>query len=589
MKTMLRALFTLMVLFALPGCAGGWRGGVVPAAWSDSAPAAAPTASSASAKPKAANGKSTAVTAEGVQFVFAGDASTVNVAGEFNSWSTSADPLKKQANGTWTLTKALAPGKYAYKFVLNGTDWKADENSPETADDGYGGKNSVVVVTTGAAAAPAAPVAAAASNAGSAVSADGATFRYSGAGNTVHVAGEFNSWSTSADPMKKQADGSWTLTKALPAGKYMYKFVVDGTNWKEDPAATETADDGYGGKNAVMTVGAGAAAAPAAKPAAAAAAAPAASADGAKFKYSGPGNTVHVAGEFNSWSTSADPMKKQADGTWTLSKPLPAGKYAYKFVVDGTNWKEDPAATETADDGYGGKNALITVGAGAAAAPAAAPAAAAAAPAATGDGVTFRYSGPGGSVALAGEFNSWSTSADPMKKQADGSWTITKAIAPGKYPYKFVIDGTTWKEDAAAAEFADDGYGGKNSVVVVGGTAAGASSAASAAKPAAGAVKPLAAGAKPKAPKLGANGVEFTYAGAARTGVSVCGDFNSWGPTVHKMTQQADGTWTATIKLPAGTHAYKFLVDGSTWKQDEGNPASADDVFGGKNSIIVVK
>ncbi len=371
MKTLLRALFTLVVLFALPGCAGGWRGGVAPAAWNDSAPAAIPVA-----KAKAANGKSTAVTAEGVQFVFAGDASTVNVAGEFNSWSTSADPMKKQANGTWTLVKALAPGKYAYKFVLNGTDWKADENAPETADDGYGGKNSVVVVTTGAAAAPAAPVAAAATTA-----------------------------------------------------------------------------------------------------------APAASADGVTFRYSGPGNTVNVAGEFNSWSTSADPMKKQADGSWTLTKPL----------------------------------------------------------------------------------------------------------SPGKYAYKFVIDGTTWKEDAGAAEFADDGYGGKNSVVVVGAGAAGAAGAVSAAKPAAGAAKPLAPGAKPKAPKLGANGVEFTYAGAARTSVAVCGDFNNWAPLLNKMTQQADGTWTATIKLPAGTHAYKFLVDGSTWKQDEGNPASADDVFGGKNSIIVVK
>jgi len=66
-------------------------------------------------------------------------------------------------------------------------------------------------------------------------------FRYSGPANTVNLAGEFNSWSTSADPMKKQADGSWTLTKALSPGRYMYKFVVDGSNWKEDPTAKETA------------------------------------------------------------------------------------------------------------------------------------------------------------------------------------------------------------------------------------------------------------------------------------------------------------------------------------------------------------
>ena len=122
---------------------------------------------------------------------------------------------------------------------------------------------------------------------------------------------------------------------------------------------------------------------------------------------------------------------------------------------------------------------------------------------------------------------------------------------------------------------------------MVGGGAT-AAPAGSAAKPA-GAVKPLAATAKPKAPKLTAAGVEFTFAGAARTGVSVCGDFNSWGTTVNKMTQQADGTWTATVKLAPGTYNYKFLVDGVTWKTDEGNPAASDDGFGGKNSVLVVK
>ncbi|MCC6651368.1 MAG: hypothetical protein IT348_09505, partial [Candidatus Eisenbacteria bacterium] len=446
MKNMLRALFTLLVLFALPGCAGGWRGGVAPGQWGDSAPAAT---ASASAPVKAkGDGKSTQVTAEGVQFVFAGEASSVNVAGEFNSWSTSADALKKQANGTWTLVKPLAAGKYAYKFVVNGTDWKADENAPETADDGYGGKNSVVVVGTGAsgAAAAAAPAAAKpAAAAAPAAAADGVTFRYSGPGGTVHLAGEFNSWSTSADPLKKQADGSWSITKAIPAGKYPYKFVIDGTTWKEDAGAAEFVDDGYGGKNSVVVVaGAGASgAAQSAVPAvtSAAAAAPAAGGDGATFRYSGPGGTVNVAGEFNSWSTSADPMKKQADGSWTLTKELPAGKDAYKFVVDGTNWKEDPAAKETVDDGYGGKNAVMVVGAGgAAAAPAAAVAApVAAASAAAGDGATFRYSGPGNSVNVAGEFNSWSTSADAMKKQADGTWTLTKALPAGRYAYKFVV------------------------------------------------------------------------------------------------------------------------------------------------------
>ncbi|MCC6651711.1 MAG: hypothetical protein IT348_11235, partial [Candidatus Eisenbacteria bacterium] len=190
-------------------------------------------------------------------------------------------------------------------------------------------------------------------------------------------------------------------------------------------------------------------------------------------------------------------------------------------------------------------------------------------------------------VNVAGEFNSWSTSADAMKKQADGTWTLTKALPAGRYAYKFVVDGTNWKEDPAAKETVDDGYGGKNAVVVVG---TGASGAVQSAKPSASAAaKPLAAGVKPKAPSVTAAGVVFTYAGAAKSSVALCGDFNNWAPLLNKMTQQSDGSWTVTVKLPAGKHAYKFLVDGSNWKQDDGNPASADDGLGGKNSVVVVK
>ena len=323
-----------------------------------------------------------------------------------------------------------------------------------------------------------------------------------------------------------------------------------------------------------------------------------ATADGAVFVWKGEGNTVSVAGEFNAWSTSADALAKQPDGSWLLAKKLAPGRYAYKFVIDGGNWKPDPSVAEGVDDGFGGKNSLVVVGAAGAAAPAApatAPAAAAApgtGPAVTAGGVVFRFTGAAGTVHLAGEFNSWSTTADPMTKAADGSFTITKALAPGRYPYKFVLDGTNWKEDPNAAESVDDGYGGKNSVVVVGEGAAAvapATTSTPSAPPAAPATKPLGSGAKPRAPQVSAAGVVFTYAGPAKTGVALCGDFNAWATTADRMTQNADGTWTVTRKLAAGTWAYKFLVDGSTWKADEGNTQSKDDGFGGKNSIVVVK
>ena len=163
-----------------------------------------------------------------------------------------------------------------------------------------------------------------------------------------------------------------------------------------------------------------------AAPVAKATPAPGAGADGVTFVWKGEGGSVSLAGEFNGWNTSADPLKKQADGSWTITKKLEPGRYMYKFVVDGTNWKEDPTAKETADDGYGGKNAVVIVGGGAAATPGAAaakPAAASGGTAAGAEGVTFVWKGEGGSVSLAGEFNGWNTSADPLKKQADGSWT----------------------------------------------------------------------------------------------------------------------------------------------------------------------
>jgi hypothetical protein len=152
-----------------------------------------------------------------------------------------------------------------------------------------------------------------------------------------------------------------------------------------------------------------------------------------------------------------------------------------------------------------------------------------------------------------------------------------------------VVDGSNWKEDPNAKETVDDGYGGKNAIVVVGGSAAPAAAAPAASAAPASALKPLAPGAKPAAPRFTPAGVVFTFAGTARTGVALCGDFNAWATTADRMTQRSDGTWTITRKLDKGTYGYKFLVDGAAWKQDEGNPQSQDDGFGGKNSVVTVK
>lgn len=55
------------------------------------------------------------------------------------------------------------------------------------------------------------------------------------------------------------------------------------------------------------------------------------------------------------------------------------------------------------------------------------------------------------SVAVAGTFNEWSETSDPMEKESDGTWVVTLALSPGAYPYKFV-DGGEWRCDAEAAQ-----------------------------------------------------------------------------------------------------------------------------------------
>ena len=69
-------------------------------------------------------------------------------------------------------------------------------------------------------------------------------------------------------------------------------------------------------------------------------------------------------------------------------------------------------------------------------------------------------------VLLSGEFNGWSRSATPMKWHPDGHWETTVALAPGRYEYKFIVDGQ-WILDPQARESVRNYHGTLNSVVQV--------------------------------------------------------------------------------------------------------------------------
>ncbi len=69
-------------------------------------------------------------------------------------------------------------------------------------------------------------------------------------------------------------------------------------------------------------------------------------------------------------------------------------------------------------------------------------------------------------VALVGPFNRWDTAAHRMKRGPDGAWGITLTLAPGEYPYLFIVDGVPWN-DPLDDRRAPCEWGGQYSVRVV--------------------------------------------------------------------------------------------------------------------------
>ncbi|HKP87182.1 MAG TPA: glycogen-binding domain-containing protein, partial [Blastocatellia bacterium] len=72
------------------------------------------------------------------------NARIVALAGSFNDWNQSRTLFAKEGDG-WVCRINLAPGKYTYKFIVDG-DWIIDPANPISEDDGHGNNNSILVV-----------------------------------------------------------------------------------------------------------------------------------------------------------------------------------------------------------------------------------------------------------------------------------------------------------------------------------------------------------------------------------------------------------------------------------------------------------
>ncbi len=83
--------------------------------------------------------------------------------------------------------------------------------------------------------------------------------------------------------------------------------------------------------------------------------------------------------------------------------------------------------------------------------------------------VTFTISGiEAKSIAVAGDFNGWNTSANQLEDpDGDGIWTGKINLKPGRYEYMLVVDDAKWVTDPNAKVYADDGFGSKNAVLFI--------------------------------------------------------------------------------------------------------------------------
>ena len=220
------------------------------------------------------------------------NATKVFLSGNFNNWSTGSTPMQKTDSG-WVAAIKLKPGKYFYKFIVDG-NWQDDPNNSIREEDGYGGFNSTYFHHN-------------------------YTFHLSG--NTdakkVFLTGSFNEWKEKELQMKKVNDG-WEINLYLKEGTHAYKFIVDG-NWILDPDNKIVRPDGMGHANSYMALG-----------------------DTTYFYLNGfkEARLVLLTGTFNAWNTAELEMERTETG-WKIPYVLAAGNYEYKFIVDG-KWITDP-------------------------------------------------------------------------------------------------------------------------------------------------------------------------------------------------------------------------------------------------------
>jgi len=151
---------------------------------------------------------------------------------------------------------------------------------------------------------------------------------------------------------------------------------------------------------------------------------------------------VILSGSFNGWNEDKPKMKKK-ENHWEITLNLPLGRYEYKFIIDG-NWTHDENNVQTVKNEHGTLNSVIDLR--------------------NLHQITLRGFDNAKTVKISGTFNGWSR--DVFMIRSDHEWIFNLDLSPGKYFYKFVVDGN-WITDPLNPYTERDFMGNTNSVIIV--------------------------------------------------------------------------------------------------------------------------
>ena len=77
---------------------------------------------------------------------YAPSAEDVILVGTFNNWDTTRHRLSRDSKGRWHLTLRLKPGRYEYRFFVDG-NWENDQRPVACVPNAFGTWNCVVEIS----------------------------------------------------------------------------------------------------------------------------------------------------------------------------------------------------------------------------------------------------------------------------------------------------------------------------------------------------------------------------------------------------------------------------------------------------------